>query len=226
MTVPVIAICGIASDEASWLGMPVDRIVIPRGDSIDAMADAIVADLPDRFALCGHSMGGYVALAIAALVPDRLAGLAMLSSACAADSDAQGEGRRQAIVQAEKDYGAMADRLARAMLSRVSRADAALLAETKEMVLRAGAGRFIEHQRAAAARVDRCDLLTIITGPALVLAGEEDIIVPPERARDMAARLPDAALHLIPDCGHMPQREAPDRTRTAMASWRMRCCTP
>lgn len=226
MTVPVIAICGIASDEASWLGMPIDRIVIPRGESIAAMADAIVADLPARFALCGHSMGGYVALAIAALVPDRLAGLAMLSSACAADSEAQGEGRRQAIAQAGLDYDAVADRLARAVLSRSSRSDAALLAETKAMLLRTGVTLFVEHQRAAATRVDRCDLLATIAAPALVLAGEEDIIVPPERARDMAARLPDAMLHMIPGCGHMPQREAPAITRSVIAAWRARCDRP
>jgi pimeloyl-ACP methyl ester carboxylesterase len=222
MTVPVIAICGIASDEASWLCMPVDRIVVPRGATIDAMAETIIADLPDRVALCGHSMGGYVALAIAARVPDRLAGFAMLSSACTADSDTQGEGRRQAIEQAEADYGAVVDRLARAVLSRSSRADTALLADVHAMLLRAGAARFVEHQRAAATRVDRCGLLATITVPALVLAGEEDGIVLPDRSREMAAALPDAVLYMIPGCGHMPQREAPDITRSALTAWRAR----
>ncbi|WP_256839436.1 alpha/beta fold hydrolase, partial [Sphingopyxis sp. KK2] len=80
MDIPVIAICGIATDEASWLGMPVDRIVVPRGATLDAMAAAILTELPDRFALAGHSMGGYVALAIAARAPERLAGLALLST--------------------------------------------------------------------------------------------------------------------------------------------------
>ncbi|WP_260582714.1 alpha/beta fold hydrolase [Sphingopyxis sp. PET50] len=222
MTVPVIAICGIASDEASWLGMPVDRVVVPRGPTIDAMAGAILAGLPERFALCGHSMGGYVALAIAARAPGRIAGLAMLGSACTADSETQGEGRRQAIEQAQTDFGAVADRLARAVLSRASRADAALLADMRAMLLRSGAARFIEHQRAAATRADRCGLLAGLAVPALVLAGEEDIIVLPDRAREMAAALPDAVLLMIPGCGHIPQREAPAATAAAIAAWRVR----
>lgn len=222
MSSPVIAICGIAADAASWQGMPVDRILMPRGATIDAMAGAILADLPRRFAICGHSMGGYVALAIAARAPDRLTGFAMLGSACAADSVEQAAGRQAIVEQANADFDAVADRLARAMLSRASRADTALLADMRAMLLRAGADRFAEHQAAASARRDYCDLLPAIGVPALVLAGEEDAIVVPDRSREMAALLPDAALHMIAGCGHIPQREAPDATRTALAAWRAR----
>lgn len=222
MTVPVIAICGIATDEASWQDMPVDRIVVPRGPTIDAMAETILTDLPDRFALCGHSMGGYVALGIAALAPERLAGFAMLSSACTADSDEAKAGRQTAIGQAHADFETLADRLARAMLSRISRADADLLADTHAMLRRCGAELFAEQQAAASTRIERCGLLAHIMVPALVLAGEGDAIVPPDRSRDMAAALPDAVLHMLPGCGHVPQREAPEATRAALAAWRER----
>lgn len=135
MDISVIAICGIATDEASWQGMPVDRIFVPRGATVDAMAETILAGLPDRFALAGHSMGGYVALAIADRAPERLAGLALLSTACTADSEEAKAGRQTAIEQARADFPALADRLARAMLSRSSRADAALLADTCQTAL-------------------------------------------------------------------------------------------
>lgn len=225
MTVPVIAICGIATDEASWQGMPVDRIFVPRGASVEAMAEAILADLPDRFALCGHSMGGYVALELAARVPERLTGFAMLSSACTADSAEAKAGRQAAILQARDDFGLLADRLARAMLSRTSRANAELLADTHAMLLRCGAERFAEQQTAASTRVDRCGLLAGIAGPALVLAGEDDAIVAPDRSRDMAAALPDAVLHMIPACGHVPQREVTEATHAALMTWRDRLDT-
>ncbi|MGH6652286.1 MAG: alpha/beta fold hydrolase [Sphingopyxis sp.] len=222
MTVPVIAICGIATDEASWQGMPVDRIVVPRGPTIDAMAGAILADLPDRFALCGHSMGGYVALEIAARARDRLAGLALLSTACTADSDEARAGRQTAIAQARADFATLAERLARAMLSRTSRADTDLLADFHAMLLRCGAELFAEQQAAASTRVERCGLLVGLTVPALVLAGEGDAIVVPERSREMAAALPDVVLHMLSGCGHVPQREAPEATRAAISAWRDR----
>lgn len=222
MTVPIIAICGIATDEGSWGSMPVDRIVVPRGTSIAAMVDEFLPKLPNRFALCGHSMGGYVALEIVARVPERLAGLAMLSSGCTADSDEARKGRQAAIAEAGHDYPALAHRLARAMLSRLSRADAELLAVTRAMLMRCGAERFSEQQAAAATRMDRCDMLSMITVPALLLAGAEDRIVAPDRSREMAAALPDAVLHILPGCGHVPQREAPGATRAALAAWRER----
>src|SRR3546814_17470697 len=80
MTIPVIAICGIATDAASWRGMPVTRIFVPRGRTVAAMAAAILPELPERFALCGHSMGGYVALELARQAGQRMAGLALLRS--------------------------------------------------------------------------------------------------------------------------------------------------
>lgn len=222
MGVPVIAICGIGTDAASWRDMPVDRIFLPLGPTIDAMAGAIAAELPDRFALCGHSMGGYVALAIAARMSGRLAGFALLSSACTADSEEAKAGRRGAIEQARADFPALAERLARAMLSRTSRADAGLLSDTHAMLLRCGGERFAEQQAAAMTRVDRCALLATLAVPALVLAGADDGIVLPDRSREMAAALPDAVLHMIPGCGHVPQREAPHETAAALSAWRER----
>src|SRR3546814_5018166 len=44
MTIPVIAICGIATDAASWRGMPVTRIFVPRGRTVAAMAAAILPE--------------------------------------------------------------------------------------------------------------------------------------------------------------------------------------
>lgn len=222
MDIPVIAICGIATDEASWLGMPVDRIFVPRGASVDAMAAAILAELPDRFALAGHSMGGYVALEIAARARDRLAGLALLSTTCIADSDEARAGRQAAIAQAHTDFAALAERLARAMLSRTSRAKADLLADIRAMLLRCGADRFAEQQAAASIRVEHRGLLAGLTVPVLVLAGDGDAIVAPDRSREMAAALSDVMLHMLPGCGHVPQREAPEATRTAISAWRDR----
>ncbi len=222
MDISVIAICGIATDEASWQGMPVDRIFAPRGATVDAMAETILAGLPDRFALAGHSMGGYVALAIADRAPERLAGLALLSTACTADGEEAKAGRQTAIEQARADFPALADRLARAMLSRSSRADAALLSDTHAMILRCGADRFAEQQAATATRIDRCDLLPRLAVPAMILAGAQDAIVSPDRSREMAEVIPDSTLAMIPDCGHVPQREAPDVTRAMLLRWRER----
>ena len=48
--------------------------------------------------------------------------------------------------------------------------------------------------------------------PALLLWGAEDKIFPPAYAEAWEAGLPDARTVVIPECGHLPQVEATDRS--------------
>jgi pimeloyl-ACP methyl ester carboxylesterase len=50
-----------------------------------------------------------------------------------------------------------------------------------------------------------------ISAPVTLLWGEDDKILPPAYARRVASQLPSARLVMIPGCGHVPQRECPDR---------------
>ena len=47
--------------------------------------------------------------------------------------------------------------------------------------------------------------------PALVVWGARDRVFPESQAREAAARLRKGSLAVIPDCGHMPHVECPDR---------------
>jgi len=78
---------GMLSDEAFWRAQIdaladvciIDAISYGLSDSIDAMAQAVLADAPERFALAGHSMGGRVALEVYKRAPHGCA-----SSGCSA----------------------------------------------------------------------------------------------------------------------------------------------
>lgn len=52
-------------------------------ESIDQMADGILSQAPEQFALAGFSMGGCVALEIVARAPQRVLQLALLSTSAA-----------------------------------------------------------------------------------------------------------------------------------------------
>ena len=56
--------------------------------------------------------------------------------------------------------------------------------------------------------VDRLPLLKM---PVLVVWGARDRVFPESQAREAVARLSEGSLALIPDCGHMPHVECPDR---------------
>jgi pimeloyl-ACP methyl ester carboxylesterase len=55
------------------------------------------------------------------------------------------------------------------------------------------------------------DRLGLLETPTLVVWGERDRVFPRSQAKRSVARLREGSLALIPDCGHMPQVECPDR---------------
>ena len=63
-------------------------------ESIAAMAESVLAAMPERFALAGLSMGGYVALEIMATAPERVTRLALLDTRPQPDSEEQRSRRR------------------------------------------------------------------------------------------------------------------------------------
>jgi pimeloyl-ACP methyl ester carboxylesterase len=56
-------------------------------------------------------------------------------------------------------------------------------------------------------------------GPALVVAGESDHMVPVEHARAYQAALKGAKLAMLPGCGHSPQVENPAETASLLRSF-------
>jgi pimeloyl-ACP methyl ester carboxylesterase len=56
--------------------------------------------------------------------------------------------------------------------------------------------------------VDRLPSLKV---PTLVVWGQRDRVLPQSQARKAVTHLPEGSLSLIPDCGHMPHVEGPDR---------------
>src|SRR3569833_5170 len=76
-------------DTALWPFAPVTIPDHRRDDHIDAVAQRILADAPPRFALCGLSMGGYIAFAMMRLAPARITRLALLDTSARADAPEQ-----------------------------------------------------------------------------------------------------------------------------------------
>ena len=68
---------------------------------MEAIAARILGDAPPRFALAGLSMGGYIAMAIMRLAPERIAKLALLDTNARADTPEQTAGREKFIAITE-----------------------------------------------------------------------------------------------------------------------------
>ena len=76
-------------------------------DTLGAMADRVLAEMPERFALAGFSMGGYVALEVmrrlaATGQTQRVTRLALLDSRAVCDGPGESDGRRRLIAMARE----------------------------------------------------------------------------------------------------------------------------
>ena len=198
----------------------------PQGDyGMETLADDVLrlADSLglERFVLGGHSMGGYVALRLAARHPERLAGLILVDTRASADAP-EGRSRRAIAIETIRrgEAPAFLDEFVPNLLGPSTRQRAPkLVAE-----LRAIAAEIPDHVLAGCLagmrdRPDSSDVLAGLDVPALVVVGQEDTVTPPEAAHAMASALPRARLALVPLSGHTPSVERPIPTAEAILTF-------
>ncbi len=189
-------------------------------DSVAGMARSVLAAMPERFAMAGLSMGGYVALEVMRQAPHRVALLALLDTKAGLDPPEETARRRGLIELAQKGRFRGVTRLLLPMLIHESRlGDSALTGEIMAMAERCGREVFIRQQTAIMARPDSLPSLARIACTTLVLCGRQDQRTPVALHRDMTAAIHSASLSVIEDCGHLPPLERPEETTRALRAW-------
>jgi pimeloyl-ACP methyl ester carboxylesterase len=205
---------------ALWRYGPVTVANHIRDDNMAVIARRILAEAPPRFALAGHSMGGYIAFEIMRQAPDRVAKLALINTQARADTSEASERRRGQIARAKAgDYHAVLDELFPGFVHPSRRGDAALRQLVHDMGEDIGAEAFVRQQTAVIGRADSRSTLAAIKCPTLVLTSDEDHTIPSSLSAEMADGIPGAKLSITPDCGHLPQVEQPQATADALVEW-------
>jgi pimeloyl-ACP methyl ester carboxylesterase len=75
-----------------------------RGGDMAAIARRILAEAPLRFALAGHSMGGYIILEMFRQAPERVARLALLNTSARPETPEAAERRRGLIAEVKAGH--------------------------------------------------------------------------------------------------------------------------
>ena len=186
-------------------------------DSITAMAAAALALVDGPIVPIGLSMGGYVAQEMARQAPDRVVGMALLSTNCRADTAEQTSQREAAIkLAAHKGFQGVTRHLLPRLLSDPAQQDKALVDAVLTMARDIGRHVFADQQRAIMGRRAQHDTLAGFDAPLLVLCGKLDVLTPPELSVEMASLAPNADLCLLDGVGHLSSMEAPDAVTEAL----------
>jgi pimeloyl-ACP methyl ester carboxylesterase len=203
-----------------WRYGPVTVANHIRDDSIAAIAHRILAEAPPRFALAGHSMGGYIAFEIMRQAPERVARLALLNTQARPDTPEAIERRRRMIAGIQAGgFRDGIEALIPGFLHPSRRDDAALHKLVYEMADDVGAEAFARQLTAVMGRADSRPTLATITCPTLVLTGDEDNTIPNTLSVEIANGIPGAKLTIVPQCGHLSQIEQPQAVADALVEW-------
>jgi len=227
-TMPILLVPGLGGSPrlfapvvpALWRFGPVTVANHIRDDSMGAIARRILAEAPPRFALAGHSMGGYIAFEIMRQAPQRVAKLALINTQARPDTPEATARRRNQIARAKSgDYSAVLDELFLGFVHPSRREDATLRQLVHDMGDDVGAEAFVRQQTAVLSRPDSRPTLAWIKCPTLVLTGDEDNTIPNSLSVEMADGIHGAKLVILSNCGHLPQPEQPQATADALVEW-------
>ena len=172
-----------------------------------------------RFVLLGLSLGGYVAFEIMRQAPERVAGLVLMDTTALPDTPESKAKRESLIELAATDLNAVIEQLL-PLLSHPDRMNLpAVRGNVQSMANGLGAEVFTRQQRAIMGRPDSRPTLKGIRCPTLVICGEDDLITPPQTAKEMARGIKHARLEIIPECGHLATLDQPERVSELLLGW-------
>jgi pimeloyl-ACP methyl ester carboxylesterase len=208
---------GFGASDRPW---PFDYTVAGEAEALLRFLDARGLA---RVALVGNSLGGTAVMALAASHPQRVSALVVVAPATS---------RVRIPLPVRVMRTPVAGELALALSTRRSvayglrhriYADAANV--DRERIDDAWHPLTIPGTRRAALRAIRsdparyADLESRVRAPTLIVWGREDRLLPVREAEALHARMPGARLAILPNAGHLPQREAPVAFAEAVAGF-------
>jgi pimeloyl-ACP methyl ester carboxylesterase len=224
----ILLIHGAGMSACSWSnqlrglapGVRVVAIDLPGHGASDANQDAGLEDyaaaaskLIDALGVgpvfvAGHSLGGAVALTLAARRPDQVKALILVST-CAKLS------KYSAAMDMLLGYVPQTLRsmvffsTARSTLFSLGASNRAIQQGLKD--LRSCPPETIRRDIAAAKAMDLEAVAQKVRVPTLILCGTADVLTPVATSHRLAALIPDSRIHLVNGAGHMLPLEAPER---------------
>jgi len=228
MKTPLLLVPGHLCDGAMWthqtrhLADLADIAVADTtgGNTAAAMARAILAKAPPRFALAGLSMGGMLAFELLRQAPQRVERLALLDTVAAPNTPAQIERRLRYIDHLRNGrFDAVLAEFTPLLVHPQRHDDAALMRTIDAMTRRIGPKVALDQQQAMLDRPDNLPLLSRIAVPTLVMCGRQDALTPLAQHEEMARLISGARLVVIEDCGHMTTMEKPEAVTAVLRYW-------
>lgn len=182
------------------------------------MQALIASHSAPRAHLVGFSLGAYLALEHALAHPQRVQSLTLIANSAKGLLPAEIEARQRIVAMLERNaYAGITRQRLRELLHPAHLQDSGITGLIQQMGLDLGKDVLLAQFITTIARPDLMARLPELDFPVLIVGAEDDKLVDPDDLRAMAARLPQATLHLLKEnTGHMIPLEAPGPLAGAM----------
>jgi pimeloyl-ACP methyl ester carboxylesterase len=157
--------------------------------------------------LIGHSLGGYVSLAMVDSRPDIFSGFCLFHSTALADSAEKKEARTKTIDFVLKN-GALAF-TSNFVPPLFADPNHTAVSHVKQIASATAQETVINYLGAMRDRPERIPLLKTYPNPILFIAGDRDTVIPVSTLIDQASMAINATIHVLEGVGHMGMFELP-----------------
>jgi 3-oxoadipate enol-lactonase len=186
--------------------------------TMDDCAADVISSLDElgitRYALIGQSMGGDVAVRMAAFRPAAVNALVFVGSSVRAEPDEQRKAFTGVVNHMESNGfdELIQQTVMQIMLGATTRQNPEKHALVEEFCRRFAAlpANLAHATRGVVDRADATDLLGTVTAPTLVINGTDDIARPPAWTAELLSHLRGAKHVELEGVGHSPTQEAPE----------------
>ncbi|MFY0626260.1 MAG: alpha/beta hydrolase [Reichenbachiella sp.] len=183
--------------------------------TIDDISDLVLASLEengiDEFFVIGHSLGGYISLALAELYPEKILGFGLFSSTTYADDDEKKIARdKVGNFIAEHGVDKFIEPFVPNLFASSNRKRLAKeIAELKEIGKKISPQSIIGYAQAMKNRPDRTHLLAHFDKPKFIIGGDRDMAVKEETSKNMIDLLENGEGIILKNTGHNGYVESP-----------------
>lgn len=183
---------------------------LPENFSLDDVAKTILNWTREKKysdpVIVGHSLGGYVTLAMAEQDQNFAGGICLFHSTARADTEEKKQSRNKTLDFIEKQGVEAFTSNFIGQLYADSRHSS--ITKVKNIAVQSSKETVVGYTRAMRDRKDQTGLLKVFPRPILFLAGEKDQTIPAETIVEQATLNKKAEAVILPDVGHMGMFEA------------------
>jgi len=238
---PVVLIHGFAEDSDVWryqvqtlskfflLIIPdlpgSGRSAMLKDMSIEGLAGSIKsimdAERLENSLVIGHSMGGYITLALAEKYPGLLKGIGLFHSTAFADTEEKKAIRRRGIafMQTQGSAAFIAQSVPNLFTEDYRIKNNAILAGMTARYSSFDALALVAYYEAMIQRPDRTTVLQSINKPVLFIIGKQDKAIPFEDSMQQCHLPQMAMIHILEQSAHMGMWEEKEKSSQAMLSF-------